>query len=222
MDIKPQIKSRDRVRDKGEVFTEFREVNAMLNLVKNETLRIDSRFFEPACGDGNFLVEILKRKLDVVKNKYSKNINEFEKYSIIAFASIYGVDIMADNIEQCAIRLYEIWKEMYITLYGVNPDIDISKSVKFILLRNIIQGDALTMRTIDGERIVVSEWSLIAVNKIQRSDFYLDKLLNSPLKVKSVRKNKIYYIENKEEEEKPHEEFIIKKISFFRKIHEAE
>ena len=91
-----QVKSKQRVADHGEVFTADREVNAMLDLVKQETERIDSRFLEPACGDGNFLAEILRRKLAVVKRKYGKSPYEYERYAVVAATSIYGVDIMQD------------------------------------------------------------------------------------------------------------------------------
>ena len=97
-----QIKSKKRVRDNGEVFTNEREVNAMLDLVKDETERIDSRFLEPACGSGNFLIEILRRKLTVVKNRYKKSQTEYERNSLIALSSMYGVDILQDNVEDCS------------------------------------------------------------------------------------------------------------------------
>ncbi|MFW0885015.1 DNA methyltransferase, partial [Candidatus Acidulodesulfobacterium sp. H_13] len=95
-----QVKSKKRVADHGEVFTSEREVNAMLDLVKQETERIDSRFLEPACGTGNFLVEILRRKLEVVKNRYKKSQSEYERYAVIAVSSIYGVDLLQDNVEE--------------------------------------------------------------------------------------------------------------------------
>ena len=91
------VKSRQRVADHGEVFTAEREVNAMLDLVKNETERIDSRFLEPACGNGNFLAEILRRKLAVVKRMYGRNVADYEKWSIIALMNIYGVELLDDN-----------------------------------------------------------------------------------------------------------------------------
>ena len=106
-----QIKSKERVSEHGEVYTAEREVNAMLDLVKNETERIESRFLEPACGNRNFLAEILKRKLTVVRRMYGKSKSEYEKYSVIAITSIYGVDLLADNVEECTIRLFDIWFE---------------------------------------------------------------------------------------------------------------
>ena len=107
-----QVKSKQRVADHGEVFTADREVNAMLDLVKQETERVDSRFLEPACGDGNFVAEILRRKLEAAKKravppKKKKPLPlEFEKQSVIAVASIYGVDLMMDNVLACRQRLY--------------------------------------------------------------------------------------------------------------------
>lgn len=108
-----QIKSRKRVANHGEVFTSEREVNAMLDLVKQETERIDSRFLEPACGDGNFLAEILRRKLAVVKRKYRKSPLDYEKNAVIAAASIYGVDILQDNVAACRRRMFSIWDKEY-------------------------------------------------------------------------------------------------------------
>ena len=103
-----QIKSKERVKDKGEVFTNEREVNSMLDLVKSETERIDSRFLEPACGSGNFLIEILRRKLVVVTNRYKRNQTDWERYAVVAYSSCYGVDILEDNCEECRERLLKL------------------------------------------------------------------------------------------------------------------
>ena len=111
-----QVKSKQRVTDHGEVFTAEREVNAMLDLVKQETERIDSRFLEPACGDGNFLAEILRRKLAVVKRKYKKSPIDYEKNAVLAATSIYGVDILQDNVDACRQRMFEIWDKEYQTV----------------------------------------------------------------------------------------------------------
>ena len=108
-----QIKSRERVAERGEVFTAEREVNAMLDLVKQETERIDSRFLEPACGTGNFLVEILRRKLEVVRRQYQKQLGELELQTTIALSSVYGIDIMKDNVEECCQRLLDIVYRWY-------------------------------------------------------------------------------------------------------------
>ena len=173
-----QIKSKTRVRDKGEVFTNKREVNAMLDLVKQETERIDSRFLEPACGNGNFLIEILKRKLDVVKSRYKKSQWEFEKNGLIAVMSAYGVDIMQDNVIECVERLYSYFKDFYKNCFKTKIKYDYLKIVKFVLTKNILCGDALSMKTGDGKPLVFVEWSFVKGNLVQRRDFKYEQLIS--------------------------------------------
>jgi hypothetical protein len=167
-----QVKSKKRVADHGEVFTSEREVNAMLDLVKQETERIDSRFLEPACGTGNFLVEILNRKLKIVTDRYKKSQIEFERNAIIAISSIYGVDILQDNAIECRDRLFEIFDVIYTRLYKTNCKEDCKTSVKFLLKRNILWGDALDFTNPETkEPIVFSEWSAINGSMIKRRDY---------------------------------------------------
>lgn len=149
-----QVKSKERVADHGEVFTSEREVNAMLDLVKQETERIESRFLEPACGNGNFLAEILKRKLEVVTKLYKKNAFDWELYSILALSSSYGVDILEDNVLECRERLLGIWKKAYKKATKQLPDEDLIQTAKHILKHNILCGDALTMLQNDGTPII--------------------------------------------------------------------
>lgn len=172
-----QIKSKKRISDHGEVFTSEREVNAMLDLVKQETERIDSRFLEPACGTGNFLVEILKRKLKVVKDRYSKSKPDYEKFIVVAISSVYGVDILHDNIIECRNRLYELFINEYNKVNKKNPNSELADSIKYILSKNILHGNALTMLTLEGEPIIFSEWSFIMGNLIKRRDYKFDQLL---------------------------------------------
>lgn len=139
----------------------------MLDLVKNETLRIDSRFLEPACGTGNFLIEILRRKLDVVKGKYKDKSSQelYEKLALQAISSIYGIDILSDSIAQCRERLYLHFEAEYKSLFKASIDEDILKSAKFLLEKNIVQGDALSMKLVGSdEGITFVEWSLIGQN----------------------------------------------------------
>ncbi len=167
-----QIKSKQRVKDHGEVFTQEREVNAMLDLVKNETERIESRFLEPACGDGNFLAPLLEKKLAIVNRKYGSSQNEFERMSLIAVSSIYGVELLRDNVEVCVERLYEIFNDVYKKLYKDKSKDEFRKSIQFVLKRNILQGDALTLKRVDNkEHIIFSEWSLVNNKMIKRRDF---------------------------------------------------
>lgn len=176
-----QVKSKKRVTDHGEVFTSEREVNDMLDLVKQETERIDSRFLEPACGSGNFLVEVLNRKLNIVAFRYKKSQLEYERYSVIAISSIYGVDILEDNVVECRKRLFEIFEKQYNSLYKSNCKKECNTSIKYILERNILRGDALTLKTVGNadKPIIFSEWSAVNGSMIKRRDFTLDNLLKA-------------------------------------------
>ena len=184
--VKPesaQIKSKERVAAHGEVFTAEREVNAMLDLVKQETERIDSRFLEPACGTGNFLVKILERKLDVVKKKYRRSPLDFERNAVLALSSIYGVDILADNAEACRGRLFNIWNRAYKSACKKDVNEDAQKSAQFILERNIVCGNALSLMKVDAEGndtadpIVFSEWAFVRGNTMQRKDYTFEDLM---------------------------------------------
>lgn len=179
-----QVKSKQRVTDHGEVFTAEREVKAMCDLVKQETERIDSRFLEPACGDGNFLSEILSRKLGVVKDKYKKSTLDYEKNSILALSSLYGIDILHDNICTCRERLFAIWCNEYESVCNGQCNDDTKEAARFILSRNIVRGNALTFHCVDencndtNEPIVFSEWSFITGSQMQRKDYTFDELIN--------------------------------------------
>lgn len=186
-----QIKSRQRVAERGEVFTAEREVNAMLDLVKQETERIDSRFLEPACGNGNFLVEILRRKLEVIRRQYQKQLSELELQTTIALSSIYGVDIMKDNIEECCQRLLDIVCSWYSDIHPQQkvPSEKLIAVWSYLLHRNILWGDALTLREPVGEKatifeqqaakpITFSEWSFIR-DMVIRKDFHLAALVQA-------------------------------------------
>lgn len=167
-----QVKSKKRVADHGEVFTNEREVNAMLDLVKHETERIDSRFLEPACGNGNFLAEVLRRKLAVVDSRYSKSQIEWERYAFTAVSSIYGVDILEDNAVECRERLFSIVSKDYLSNFGTNGKLDFLKSIKFLFKRNILWGDALDFTNpITKKPIVFSEWSFSIGDMVKRRDF---------------------------------------------------
>ena len=171
---KSQIKSRQRVAQHGEVFTNPREVNAMLDLVRDESFRLDSRFLEPACGDGNFLIEILRRKLSLLSSV--KSSTEWEFKSLIAVGSCYGIELLEDNAEACRERLY---REVVGQMRRIGDLGNYEKSLRYMLQKNIVCGDALTYRTADGKPITFCEWTPIAGSmQFARRDFQFDFLVN--------------------------------------------
>jgi hypothetical protein len=174
-----QIISKERVAKHGEVFTNEREVNAMLDLVKSETDRIESRFLEPACGDGNFLAEILRRKLARVKRQYKKHNSEYVKNAFLSLTSIYGIDIQEDNVQKCRMRLFAIWDNSYTEQCKKEVNDEIRDAAQYILQKNILCGDALTLLQNDGQPIVFAQWDFINGNKIKRRDYTLNELMKT-------------------------------------------
>jgi hypothetical protein len=234
-----QVKSKQRVADHGEVFTAEREVNAMLDLVKQETQRIDSRFLEPACGDGNFLAEILKRKLAIVKKKYKKNPIDYEMNSLLSVSSIYGVDILMDNVIACRERMYNIWDREYKAICKQEVSEDCRKAVRFILSRNVVCGNALSLKKVDedskdtAEPIIFSEWAFVTGFNLQRSDYTLDKLMEGGEKERDIFADKqrakkgnwvtqpaLFREKEQQQKEQPdHDgEFLKKYVSHYRRV----
>lgn len=176
-----QIVSKQRVADHGEVYTNEREVNAMLDLVKDQTENIEATFLEPACGTGNFLAEILRRKLEVVARKYRKIQFDYERYAILAVAGIYGIDILADNVAACRVRLLDIFRRHYTRHFGKKTNPACLKSAEYILSLNIIHGDALKLtQVVTGQPIEFAQWSAINSRLIKRHDFEFRSLLGVP------------------------------------------
>jgi hypothetical protein len=161
------IKSKKRVADHGEVFTPQWLVEAMLTFVKAETERIDSRFLEPACGSGNFLVLVLQRKLGAVELKFGKYDFEKRHYALLALMCIYGVELLADNIVECRANLLEIFAD-HLNLNGSD---DLYHAASYVVSQNLVHGNALTMRTHDGQPITFAEWGYLGKGKFQRRDF---------------------------------------------------
>ena len=169
------IKSKKRVADHGEVFTPEWMVDAMLDLVKAESERIDSRFLEPACGSGNFLVKVLQRKLAAVELKFGKSDFEKRQYALLGIMCMYGIELLPDNITECRANMLEILAD-YLRL-DENDNLYVAAS--FVLSRNIIQGDALSMKAHDGDPITFAELAYIGKGKFNRRDFRLDVLTGS-------------------------------------------
>lgn len=171
-----QIKSKDRVNSFGEVFTKDREVNAMLDLVKDHSFNINSTFLEPACGNGNFLVEILNRKLQTVFNSYTK-LEDVELHILQSVSSIYGIDIQKDNCEEARKRMYQLIVNEYRTTYSKNLDKEVLYSIQYVLSLNIIQGNGLTGLLADTEKsILFSEW-VFSDKEIIRKDYSMREMI---------------------------------------------
>lgn len=179
-----QVKSKQRVTDHGEVFTADREVKAMCDLVADECLRIDSRFLEPAVGEGVFLAEVLSRKLAVVKSKYKKSAYDYERNAILALTSLYGVDILADNAQACRDKLFALWDAEYTAACKGEANDEARAAARYILQKNIICGNALSLMCVDENQqdtetpIIFAEWTFPFNDaRIKRRDFRLDVLL---------------------------------------------
>jgi hypothetical protein len=169
------VKSKQRVADHGEVFTPAWMVEAMLDLVKGESERIDSRFLEPACGSGNFLVEILRRKLAAVELKYGKSDFERRHYALLALMCVYGIELLPDNIKECRDNLLEIFAA-YLKL---DESDDLYMAASYVLSQNLVHGDAMEMRAGDDSPIIFAEWGYLGKGKFQRRDFRFDTLTQS-------------------------------------------
>lgn len=166
------IKSKERVSDHGEVFTPDWLVEKMLDLVKGETERLDARFLEPACGSGNFLVPILKRKLAAVELKFSRSDFERRHYALFGLMCCYGIELLPDNIVECRAHMIDVFS----SYLGLEQDDDLYRAASFVLSLNIVHGDAMTMRDTTGAPINVVEWGYLGKGKFQRRDFRLDVL----------------------------------------------
>lgn len=182
MDKDVQVKSKERVKDFGEVFTNPREVKAMLDLVKDESYRIDSRFLEPACGNGNFLIEMLARKLQTV-NEVAKSRQEWELLTLVGLGSIYAIDIQADNVEEARERLLTHIEEVYEAQFGETYSSDYLFALNEVLVKNIIHGDGLTglQHGVEaGKEILFSEWHFdnwLETGEVIRKDFSMNEMI---------------------------------------------
>lgn len=218
--MEKQIKSKERISKHGEVFSGKTEINAMCDLVREETYKIDSRFLEPACGDGNFLCEILERKLEKVHEKYRKHQYDYERMSLIAISSLYGIEILIDNVEQCRKNLYNIWKKNYKSVFKKEPDNNLDFSIKFIIEKNIVCGNALTFNFVDenandiNNKIIFSEWAFIKDSTLLKSDYLFEDLFfknslfnnNKTFSPKFLRKDTMHYKKLKEKYDKQDEQ----------------
>ncbi|MCA9292801.1 MAG: hypothetical protein KDA20_03210 [Phycisphaerales bacterium] len=171
------VKARQRVIDHGEVFTPPQLVRDMLDLVHHECERIDSRFLEPACGDGNFLAEVLRRKLLTVDKRNAQNRDKWERDAILAASSLYGIDLLPDNVAECRQRLLDVICDAHLGKFKAPLPDQAASAVAYILSKNVVQGDALSFQNSEDQPIVFPEWSPVNGNMLKRRDFAYDHLL---------------------------------------------
>lgn len=158
--------------DHGEVFTPAWLVDDMLDLVEHEAQRIDSRFLEPACGSGNFLVTVLERKLATVRSRYGRNDFERRHHALLALMCLYGIELLPDNATECRARLLSA----FLRFVGVDSGDDWARAARAVLVVNIVQGDALSLKTADGADIAFAEWAYLGGGRYQRRDFHVRAL----------------------------------------------
>ena len=168
------VRSKQRVADHGEVFTPPELVESMIDLVGSEAERIDSRFLEPACGSGNFLVPVLRRKLVAVNRSYKGSDFERRHHALLALMSIYGIELLDDNVAECRENLLEV----FVTHLGLDDADDLAQAAEAVLAVNIVHGDALSMqrRTAPLGPIAFAEWSYLGKGRFHRRDFRFDTM----------------------------------------------
>ena len=179
---RPQIRSRDRVRSFAEVYTHDREVNAMLDLVadmfpsESDPGNTDRSFLEPTCGSGNFLVEILRRKLQYVTRSRYGAAERFEHRILRCLASMYGLDISVDNVMEARGRMRNVVASHLESHLGHLGSDALSESVEVILETNLIVADTL----VDGTEIELVEYRPGKAGTFTREWFRLDPATNQP------------------------------------------
>lgn len=169
------VRSKQRVADHGEVFTPDWLVQEMLDQVRDETERIDSRFLEPACGSGNFIVPVLRRKLWAAEAKFARSDFELRHFSLLGLMCIYGIELLRDNIDECRTNMLEV----LVDEFRIDESDDLHRAASYVLSQNLVHGDAMTMRDHRGQPITFAEWGYLGRGKFQRRDFRLDTLTQS-------------------------------------------
>jgi hypothetical protein len=184
-------KSKERVQKHGEVFTPAWVVNDMLDMLPEDVWDIGKTFLEPACGEGAFLIEVYKRKLEIINTDIQE---DWEWQAAIATSSLYGVELLEDNAEKCKINLVNLFATFYNQKFPETQDEEIIETIKFLINANIIRGNFLTQRKCLSscgnkcnkcELIAFSEWTPLADYKLKRKDYLLEEMIKVGEKQKS-------------------------------------
>lgn len=182
------IKSKYRISKFGEVFTSEELVNAMIDLVNKEVENTNSKVFEPACGVGNFLIEILSRKLDIINQQHFENPTDFERNIFLSVSNLYGIDILLDNVEECKVRLFNLFMSNYILSFDHYINQKFIDTVRYVISKNIVHGDALTLKhPCTGNPIVFSDWKFVSTNNVKRIEYKLNNIFSyKPFDINSL------------------------------------
>ncbi len=171
------MRTRKRVADHGEVFTPKWLVSDMVDLVGDEAERVDSRFLEPACGSGNFLVEVLERRLSAVRRTHPRSQFERSQASLLGLMCLYGIELLPDNVAECRTNLLQV----FATALHLSTDDELARAARAVLEVNIVQGDALAMTDANGHPLVLPEWAYLGRGRFQRRDFAYRELTQRSL-----------------------------------------
>lgn len=183
------IKSKKRIQNHGEVFTPKRIVKKIFDMpnIREACKNLTSTFLEPAAGEGVFLVEVLNRKMKMVEKNYSNDLTRYENYSLLALSTLYGVELLEDNAQKCAMNMYQVYFEAYQKQalgHGGKMKNKVLDSAKMIISNNIAQGNFLTKSSANGKPIVFSEWKPVNLRqnakaiKVQRTEYTIEDILD--------------------------------------------
>jgi len=181
------INNKKRVQNHGEVFTPKKIIKKMLDLpaIREACQNLTSTFLEPAAGEGAFLVEILNKKINMVAKNYGDDLTSYENYSLLVLSTLYGVELLEDNVLKCVMNMYQAYYEEYqkqVRKHGKKIKTQVLDSAKLIIAKNIVQGDFLTKLSYNGNPLVFSEWQVInfrkgaKILKVQRTEYTLHEI----------------------------------------------
>lgn len=173
------IKSADRVKDIGEVFTPKKTVDFMLDQpeIKAKVNSLTATFLEPSAGEGAFLVEILKRKLAYAE-KVSKSVADMQNSFLLALSTLYGIELMEDNVKALLRNMNETFKDVCDRAFKTKDrSKKVLQSAQVIISANMVQGDTLSCKTASGEPIVFSEWKPLSGGRVQRTEQTFDSIV---------------------------------------------
>lgn len=178
---KTGMKSKERVKKVAEVFTPGWCVRNMLDMVAENGgafKNINETFLEPACGDGNFIIQIIERKMHII-DELLPTKEQYKMLTIQAVSKIYGVDIMPDNVQECKERVMRSLRKKYLKKYNEKMPEAHEKNLMFVLDNNIVLGNFLTTLTNDNKPVVIRDYQYNG-DKVVISDFYLSDIIKDP------------------------------------------